>query len=463
MNILGQNFFDLLILLMKNNFSHKITSYIKELSKSALVKNILTVGIVTLFIKGVGFYKELLIAGNFGLSMVLDTFFIAMLVPGFIMGVFINSYLKVFIPNYIIEIKNNGDIRGFQTSSFIITVIIAVFFMLLTYLFTDVFLENFFSGHEKAYYDLIKSQLTIILPCLVIWAISVLLKGLLNVDNEFFYSSLSSLLMPLGTIISLLFFKDIFNESVLAMGVLIGSCSELLLLLVVTKTKKLVFLGYPDFVGSNIKQLLNQIPAKISSSLINSSNTFVDQYFSAQLVVGSIAALNYGWKIPSLAIGLITMALGSVLLPYFSNLAVSDIDTAFIKLKKILRGNFLLCISIAIVLFLLSHPIVTMVYERKAFTAENSNVVYKIQQMYVLLIPFYVVGVIMNRFLTAINKNNFLVLSSLISLILNIVLNYILVEEMGVFGLALATSFVSIINSIVIYSYILHLKKNRYV
>ena len=74
--------------------------------------------------------------------------------------------------------------------------------------------------------------------------------------------------------------------------------------------------------------------------------------------------------------------------------------------------------------------------------------------MYLLQIPFYVMGMIMNRYLTAINKNNFLVVTSTISLLLNIVLNYILIKAMGLYGLALGTSLVSLTNTVVIYIYI---------
>ena len=52
-----------------------------------------------------------------------------------------------------------------------------------------------------------------------------------------------------------------------------------------------------------------------------------------------------------------------------------------------------------------------------------------------------------------------MVLTSIISLILNITLNYILIDLMGVYGLALATSLVSIINSIILYVYITKLNK----
>ena len=112
-----------------------------------------------------------------------------------------------------------------------------------------------------------------------------------------------------------------------------------------------------------------------------------------------------------------------------------------------------------IVLILFSLPIIRLALERNAFTSEDSVIVSKIQQMYLLQLPAYVTGLIMVKFLTSINKNNFMVLTSVISLVANFTLNYILMDIMGVYGLALSTSLVSIINSVILYLYISHLNK----
>ncbi len=412
-------------------FNQKFTNrllFLKGKLSQQFIKNVITVGLVSLVIKALGFYKELVIAENFGLSELLDTFLIAVLVPGFISTVFLNSYNNVFIPNYISELKQNGNIKAFQTTSFLITITIGLFFVLISYLFTDVYLEIFFKGHTAAYYSLVKLQLHYLLPCLIFWAMSSLLTGLLNIDNEFFYASFSNLFTTLSIIICLIFFKEVLKEKVLAVGMLIGSFLDFIYLLIISLRRKIIHLGKPDFYSNNILLLLKQVPAKVSSSLLNGLNPIVDQYFSAQLIIGSIAALSYGTKIPDVVIGLIAIALGNVLLPYFSKQAVEDYKKTYQLLLKILKYSFVACGILAIALILLSQPIVSIIFERNAFTPENTEIVYRVQQMYILQIPFYVMGMVMNRYLTAINKNNFLVVTSTISLILNIVLNYFLIR-----------------------------------
>ena len=68
--------------------------------------------------------------------------------------------------------------------------------------------------------------------------------------------------------------------------------------------------------------LFKQVPAKLTSGVLTGANDVIDHHFAAQLFIGSIAALNYGIKIPMFFIALIVMALGNVLLPYFSKKAL---------------------------------------------------------------------------------------------------------------------------------------------
>lgn len=440
--------------------TRKFSNFIKFSLKSPTAINIITVAVISVLVKSIGFYKEILVAGSFGLSELLDTFFIAALLPGLISEVFLNSFSSVFIPNYILEKKEAKSSGDFQVTSATITILIAFFFMFIAYFFTDLYLEIFFGGHTDSYYRLVVVQFRYLLPCIVFWGVTSLLSGLLNVYDEFRYSSIYPILTSIAMILSLLFFKDVFKELVLVIGMLIGSIAQFLFLLVVAFRKKILRLGRIDFANNNIVLMLKQVPAKIASSLISGVNPIVDQFFSAQLIIGSITALNYGIKIPVFIIGIIGIALGNVLLPYFSKSSVENKIETFNKLNNILKYILWTSFAIVLVILFLSSPIISVLFERGAFDHADTLKVSKIQQMYALQIPFYITGVVMVKYLTSINKNVFMVYASVLSLILNIILNSILIKYMEVFGLALATSIVSVINSLVLYAYIRHLNKS---
>ncbi len=437
----------------------KISSNLKRLLSNATIKNVIRVGMITVLVSLMGFFKEILVADRFGLSELLDTFLIAVLVPTFIHGVFFGSFQSVFIPNYVSEMKTGKKIGAFQSTSFMLTLGVSALFLLVAFLFTDVYLETFFKGHSAEYYRLVKTQFYYVAPCIVFWGLSGIIKGILNIDNEFIHSSLSSIFTPLSIIVCILFFREQLGELVFAIGTFAGGIIGMGYLLFWASRRDLIHIDKPDFVSFNIKVLFKQLPAKLSSSMLNNINPLIDQYFAAQLIIGSIAALNYGIKIPTFAITIAGLALSNVLLPYFSKRAVENKLEAFRKLKTILSYIMITSIVSVVVLVLISTPLIQLIFERNAFTSDDTVIVARIQQMYLLQIPFYITGLIMVKFLTSINRNNFMVLTSLISLIANVTLNYILIRKMGVYGLALATSLVAFVNSLILYLYINHLNK----
>lgn len=438
-----------------------LIEFIKKGFKNATITNIIIVGVITLFVKGLGFFKEAVIADSFGLSELLDTFYIAILIPGFMSTVFLGGFKSVFIPNYVIELKSGKDIKAFQTTCFLVTIVVAIVFCLIAVLFTDVYLETFFSGHTESYYALIKTQFYYVIPCMIFWGLSSMLNGLLTIYDEFTFSSMNTIFTPISIMICIFFFKEELGNTVLAKGTLIGSIFNFLFLLIISLNKKIIKLGVPDFVSKNIKELFIQLPAKLSANILTGINPIVDQYFAAQLIIGSIAALNYGVKIPMFAIGLVTLALGSVLLPYFSKKVLENREKAFLELKRILKYLLIGSSLVAVVLIVISSPLISLVFERNAFTSDDTVIVSGIQQLYLIQIPAYITTIIMVRFLESINKNRFMVLAAVICLILNIIFNYVLIQYIGVYGLALATSVVAIVNSLILYFYISYLNKTQ--
>ena len=275
----------------------KLRDTFNRLKNNLVVQNLVLVSGITFLIKGVGFFKETIVAASFGLSELLDTFYIAILVPNLISNIFLGAYKSVFIPNYIAEMKIKGDQGSFQATSFLITVLVSIIFMGIAYLSTDTFLEELYPGHTSSYYSLVKEQFYVLLPCVMFWGLSSLIGGLLNIANEYRLSTSGGIFTPLAIIACLVFFKDTFGNQVLAAGTLIGAVLGLLYFFLVGLSKKILFFGLPDFQNNNIKILFSQIPAKVSASLLTGLNSVVDQFFAAQLVIGSIAALNYGLKI----------------------------------------------------------------------------------------------------------------------------------------------------------------------
>lgn len=422
--------------------------FAERLTKIPMVKYMFTVGALTLLAKAFGFYKETVIASQIGLSELLDTYYIALLIPGFLQTVFIGSLNNLFIPNYITEISTTNKKGEFQSVSFIIITALVVVLTVFCIVFSIFFLEMVFPGHTFEYYELIRNQLYIILPSLIFWGYSGMFGGLLEINNKFFFSSLSPILISITFLICLFGLKTELGNMVLAVGTLAGAVITFLFQLFFVTKKKILILSNP-VINPNIKVMLGQLPPKITSGLLTGLNSFVDQFFAAQLVVGSIAAINYGKKIPAFTVGIIIIVIGAVLLPHFSRMVNTDLAKAYRQLFRILKIVFFCSLFAALITYQFSNEIVELLFQRKEFKSEDTMVVGQIQRIAILYVPFYLCTLICVRFLTAINKNSFMAWTSLWNLGLNLLLNIILMRYYGVYGLIASTTLVYIISSFV--------------
>ncbi|EAR01097.1 murein biosynthesis integral membrane protein MurJ [Maribacter sp. HTCC2170] len=434
---------------------------LKNLFQKRVIQNILTVATITLFLKGIGFFKESIIAANFGLSEVLDTFFIASLVPAFISNVFIGAFKSVFIPNYIAELKTGNSIASFQAMGFFITGLVSLVFMIFAILFTDVYLELVFPGHSYEYYSQIKMQFYYLMPCIFLWGFSSLLGGLLNIDEEFKLTSYSSIFVPAAIILCIFLLDDLLGNMVLAIGTLIGSTLTFLFLLWISIQRKIIRLDFPDFSNTNARLMFAQVPAKVSSGFLTGMNSVVDQYFAAQLAVGSIAAINYGTKMPAFLVSLLLVALTNVLVPYFSKMAMENRRQTFSTVFKMFKFMFIGASICALVGILMTDFLVELFFQRKEFTSDDTILVSHIQKIFLIYAPFTVSGMILVNFLTSINKNAFMAYLSFGALILNIVLDYLLMMQYGILGIAFATTLVTITKGFILFFYTYNLNKKE--
>src|SRR5690606_33406286 len=108
---------------------------------------------------------------------------------------------------------------------------------------------------------------------------------------------------------------------------------------------------------------------------------------------------------------------------------------------------------------LFSDDIIRILFERNEFSANDTYVVSNIQKLVLISLPFNLATLICVKFLTAFNKNAFMAWVSFFNLFLNLILNFILVNTLKVYGLVLATTIVYFITFFIYITYIHNLFK----
>jgi putative peptidoglycan lipid II flippase len=168
---------------------------------------------------------------------------------------------------------------------------------------------------------------------------------------------------------------------------------------------------------------------------------------AAMLSSGSVAAVNYGYRVISFPISLATTALGAAVIPYFSKM-VAHQDWGKIRhtLQRYLLLSFVCSIPMTGFIILFSTPIVQLMFQRGSFTENDTGLVSQIQALFALQIPFVVGSILLVRLISSLQKNRVLMWGALLNLLSNVILNFLLMKKLGVAGIALSTSCVMMIS-----------------
>jgi putative peptidoglycan lipid II flippase len=95
-----------------------------------------------------------------------------------------------------------------------------------------------------------------------------------------------------------------------------------------------------------------------------------------------------------------------------------------------------------VIVIAFSEQLIKLLFQRGAFTEQDTLVVQQIQNLFVLQVPFSVAGMVVVRFLSSMGRNYTLMTFSLGMLALNAVADVILAQAIGLVGIALSTSLV---------------------
>lgn len=413
----------------------------------------LLVGILTVLVKLVAIGKELVIAWRFGTEDTLDAFLIAFTIPSFLATVVAGPLSNAFIPAYI-RVKEH---KGRETAQKLFAGTLFYGFALLaaitiiTAIAAPLYLPLIASGFSAKKLEISFHLLRATAPFILFSGISTILSAVLNAEERFTTAALAPILTATTCIFFLLVFPawGVFG---LAAGLISGAVLEIVLLGVTLYRQRISFhLKKLYSFDAHLRELASQYVPMVAAALLICSAIPVDQSMAAMLLPGSISALNYGNRVTLSILTLIATALNTAVMPYFSKMLAGG-DWAGISntYKRYIQLILSVTIPLAGLFTVFSEPLIQLLYQRGSFTSEDTRIVAQIQAFYALGIPFYLGDILAVALIKALGISHVLIWISGINLLLNIILNYIFLQWMGVKGIALSTSFVYLFSFLVL-------------
>ena len=432
------------------NLWHKLTS--GSINRQILGAT-LVVGLATGLVKFGSVGKELLVAWRFGTGDELDAFLIALVVPSFLINVIAGSFKAALIPFYIKVREQQGTIAAEELLSNSITWALGLLALMVILMVSTSswYLPILASGFTTEKLNLTTKLLWVLSPLILFSGIIMISGAVLNAGERFALAALSPATIPITTAILLLFVSNL-GIYTLALGLVIGSLVEVLILWVGLRRQKIRILPRWGKFDANLREIAKQYLPVTAGAFLMCSTNLVDQSMAAMLSAGSVSALGYANRVIALPLSLITLALSTAVIPYFSKtIAQKDWRNIRHTFRYYLRLIFTITIPATIIFILASKVLVQILFERGSFTASDTIAVSQIQIFYALQIPFYIAAIFVVRLVNSLGINYILAWGSSINLLVNIIANYVFLQLFGLKGIALSTSLVYLISFVFLY------------
>lgn len=408
-----------------------------------------TVGGVTTLVKLAAAAKEMAVAHQFGTSDELDAFLIALLLPAFAVTLIGGSLNGALIPTYIQVREREGPPAAQRLLSSIMVVSIGflVVLSIILALTASYFLPLIASGFSAEKLAVTRSLYYGLLSTLVLSGVATVWGAILNAENRFALAAVAPVATSIATMSVVIPMAKYWGSYALVVGLIGGALVEAGV--VGWGLRRAGVSLIPRWCGTSpaVKQVLQQYAPMVAAAFLMSGTGVVSQSMAATLGPGDVSALSYGSKVTSLVIGIVALAVSSAVMPHFSRMvALADWPGLRHTLLTYSRWLLIGTLPVTVALIYYSEPVVALVFQRGAFSSEDTRLVGQIQAMFLLQVPLYVVSMLFARLIAALKEMKWFLWGNAINLTMYIVLTYFLMQRFGVVGIALATSLTYLIS-----------------
>ncbi len=423
-----------------------------------LIPAALILSVASLASRVVGLLRERVLTSAFGAGDIFDSFVAAFRLPDLFFNLIVIGALSAaFIPLFTAKLVNGKGTKGkndaldFSLSVLNIMVVImalvSVVYVVLAARIMPLLTPGF--SPAKIAMTITLSRIMAIQPILL--AVSFVFSGVLNSFKRFLAYALAPIVYNLGIIIGVLVFYPRMGVAGLGWGVVLGA-----LLHVVVQTPSVVRVGWhwkPIFRprSNDFVALWRMILPRVFGLAASQINLVVVTILGSGLLAGSISVFYLANNVQYLPIGIFGLAFAQAAFP---TLAEQYSRRQFTDYRQTLSRTFryilFFVIPVSMIFYLLRAQIVRVLFGNGAFDWQDTIATYETLSYFIMSIFAQATVPLLTRAFYVQQDTKTPVVVSIISIIVNIVLAYILAPLYGVSGLAMAFSVSAIVNLVLL-------------
>ena len=402
----------------------------------------LSVSLVVLMSKALGFFRDIIMANMHGTSAGMDAYNAAygiFYIPILLMSSCITSTL---VPLYIGARDKKGirEANRFASNAVTIFSLVSILISVLMMVFAPQIVRLVHRGFPPDTLGLTVRLVRLMLPSLLFFVLAILFSSVLNANRRFIPAQLTGFPLSFALIASTLMSRGPRGVEMLAWGV---AAAGLLQTLVVYPFARRDFRYSPrlDVTDARFQKMMSMALPAFLSMAVNELNHMIDRSLASGLPAGSISAMNYAFKLITFALGVLIVPLTTVLFSRMSEkVAQHDKKGMMAILTSCMETVLLVIVPITILGCVLSRDVISLAYGRGRFDQHSVALTSGVFAFYLLGLAGFSLRDVFNRAFHSLGDTRTPMYIAGGSVVLNVALNLILVRVMGANGLALATS-----------------------
>jgi len=432
-----------------------------------------TVGGLTMISRVLGFARDILIAAALGTGPVADAFFVAFRFPNLFRRLFgEGAFNAAFVPLFAKRLEADGpqSARRFAEEAMagltLVLALLSIVCIVAMPWLMQILAPGFVDNPQK--YDLAVTLTQIAFPYLLCMCLVALMSGVLNAMSRFWAAAAAPILLNIvliGAIVAAIAMGYAGKPeagTVLAIGVTIAGLAQLAMLwIAVRRAGMRLSLGRPRYSADMRRLITLGIPGLISGG-ITQINIVVGTII-ASLQAGAVSYLYYADRLYQLPLGIVGVAIGVVLLPDISRrLQAGDHAAVADSQNRSCEFSLLLTLPAAVALAVVASPIVSTLFERGAFTAQDTANTAAALVAFAFGLPAFVLQKVFQPAFFAREDTRTPMLYAIVNMVVNTVGALALFYAFGKIGwqpfvgIAVATSLAGWVNAILLWRTLVH-------
>lgn len=422
-----------------------------------MLGRIFTVGGFTLLSRVTGFARDIMLAAILGAGPLADAFFVALRLPNHFRAIFAEgAFNAAFVPAYAHVHGERGEAAARLFGNRIFTLLFAsqVVLLVVAWLFMPQVISLLAPGFgdEPTQRQLAIDLTRITFPYLLLITLVTLYGGILNVMQRFASAAAAPIFLNLSMMLTLALAAFFPNAGyAAAWGVLLAGILEFLLLAADARRAGALPAFAPFKLDEDVRAFFRALGPATVGSMGTQIALFADTIIATFLAAGALSALYYADRLNQLPIGVIGIAIGTVLLPEMSRrLTANDHAGALAAQRRAFEFTLVLSIPFVAAFLTVPNAIMRAMFARGAFTKADAAAAGATLAAYAIgLIPFVLIRSAVATFY-ARKDTATPVKAALTGVAVNVALKIVLVGSLAQIGLALATAVGAWINLVLV-------------